>query len=159
MLPKQYICDCHPTQELEQALDYYTEIPLIISKPQANAFEQIISYISSVSVIDETLLIYLTILYGNDFVALHNNNSNLSFVRQITYFALDFTTALLSNIEKVIKINLGCQDCYNKVVSQKYFIKGLINELNLYKEFGHFYLPKYVQNTGRVFTETYFLTL
>lgn len=43
--------------------------------------------------------------------------------------------------------------------SYKHYLRGLLNDVEIYGKFNYFYMPKYVTSTGRMFTRTFFLQL
>lgn len=55
--------------------------------------------------------------------------------------------------------DLGCRDAYNRMSSYKHYLRGLLNDLNVYKHFKYFYIPRYATSTGRTVSDSYFLQL
>ena len=48
---------------------------------------------------------------------------------------------------------------YNVIISYKYYLKDLSNDIAIFKRFNYFYLPRSITSTGRSFTIPYFLNL
>lgn len=43
---------------------------------------------------------------------------------------------------------------YPRIVSYKFLIKELVNDLNVYKNFIYFLIPKYLTNTRRIYLKS-----
>jgi hypothetical protein len=57
------------------------------------------------------------------------------------------------------KMSPSCLRLYNVIISYKYYLKGLLNDVAIFSKFNYFYLPKSITSTGRRFTIPYFLNL
>lgn len=53
----------------------------------------------------------------------------------------------------------SCLRIYDIIFSYKYYLKGLVNDIAIYRRFNYFFLPRSITSTGRLFTIPYFLNL
>lgn len=130
---------------------------------------------------------FIFVIYGIDFniIRINASKENIIYVDKLMKFALDFDLSIdnidlirskmlvtlghetlwhLENTEdkeakkKAYKHNLYIS-LFNKILGLKYYLKALLNDLNIYKQFSHFYTPHFLSYTGRKFTSVYTLQL
>jgi hypothetical protein len=103
---------------------------------------------------DEEILFLLEILYDIDFFQMLKNNDNRDLLQPLMEYGLK-----LSNISDmrlyqtcVDRNDITCISIYNKISSYKYYILGILNDLNIYRHFRYFEIPKYISSTARTFS-------
>lgn len=110
------------------------------------------------SINNEDVQNILLSLYDIDFSLPLKNNTDNALVLELIEYALNILQPHDVDFFDRCENNLACLDIYNKVTAYKHFIRGMINDLNLYQHFNFFYMPKYVTSTGRVYNKAYFLS-
>lgn len=108
---------------------------------------------------DPVTVAFLHTLYDIDFALLKKNNKNNALVERLVKFGLDFNNGFDKDLQKACAGNLACENAYNVISSYKFYIKGFLGELNLYKHFSHFFIFHYITSTVRVFGLPYYLQL
>lgn len=73
--------------------------------------------------------IFMNTVYNIDFALLEANNTNATLVDKLAKFGIDFITPKL---QAECKGNLACLTAYNVISSYKFYIKGFLNEVNIY---------------------------
>lgn len=108
---------------------------------------------------DQELLQFCRMIYDIDFAQAFLNTSNPELLEQVMQFALDYETLHHRKLKKECSIDGACKMFYNTISSYKYYIIGILNDVNVYQGFNYFYIPKFGANTGRTFSYPGFLQL
>jgi NADH:ubiquinone oxidoreductase subunit C len=69
------------------------------------------------------------------------------------------TYANMKSLPEDITVQTVLTSLYSKITSIKMYFIGLLNELEIYKDFNYFLIPKTVSYTGRIFDLLYYLSL
>jgi hypothetical protein len=102
---------------------------------------------------------FLKLFYNIDFTKLFVHNADHECCEAIMEFGLNIHECFDEYLRDRCNNNIACKNAYNKISSTKLYIKGLLNDANIYRHFNHFYIPYYVTNTARIYPQTYFLQL
>ena len=157
-IPNKSYVKIFPNPILENIIESINTTPYQINNKEVDAFLNILNELQENADSESTILI-IKCLYNIDFHDFLENNNNENLVRNLISFAKDFTCILNNNLREKCSNNLACIYAYNIIIAQKYFIVGLINDLNIYKHFNFFYIPRYVSSTGRTHSMPYYLQL
>lgn len=131
-------------------------------------FNQVIDFLNIVfsknfSSNDEDILTFLSVFYEIDFVTVLKNVTNKVLLEEIMCMGLQLLKMppldSKGTLKSKVKDDIVLNTIYNKVYSRKYYLVGLLNELNVYKHFNFFFIPKFLASTGRMFSNCYFLNL
>jgi hypothetical protein len=79
-------------------------------------------------------------------------------IERLMRYALDLDTYHSKSVLLSVENNPAALAIYNKVSAYKYYIKGLLNDANIYSRFNYFY-NKFITSSSRRFSKTIFLTL
>lgn len=117
---------------------------------------------SNFDVENTEILNILMVLYDLDFKAILKATPHTSTIRELMMYGLllqkfpsNFTTELS---EKCLQ-NSTLSFIYHIIYSRKFYLIGLFNDLELFKSFHFFYIPKNIACTGRMFSMPYYITL
>lgn len=110
---------------------------------------------------DKFIHSFLKLFYNIDFEKFFEkyHNADHELCEAIMEFGLNFHESFDDLLKARCKNNIACENAYNKMSSTKLYMKGLLNDANIYRHFNHFYIPYYVTNTARIYPQTYFLQL
>jgi hypothetical protein len=89
------------------------------------------------------------------------NPSTLSY-RIENYHNIDDDSTIVYNNDNLsldFQVRKQLKKYYDRIVGIKIYLYGLLNEVNLYKDFNYFYIPQYISYTGRIFSACYYLQL
>lgn len=134
-------------------------MPMSVDKQQFNDFKDFLSVILKMDVESQESICFLKALYNIEFNLYLKNNTDTALVNDLMRYGLDLITYWYPNLQSKTENNLSCRTAYNIMSSYKYYLKGLLNDLNVYQHVTHFYIPKYVTSTGRIFSSPYFIQL
>lgn len=130
------------TDRLHNVLAAYSNIPMSLNEEQLNDFIKLLEKMllkTDLSATDELTLIFMNTLYNIDFSLMLKNNMNKSLIEKLLNFGINFTTHFDLDLQQQCKGNLACLNAYNVISAYKFYIRGFLNEVNLYKHFNHFY--------------------
>jgi hypothetical protein len=107
------------------------------------------------------ILLLFKILYDLDFEVKLKNTSNKDLLIQIMHYGFNLKTFSDTELAKQCHASkdVCAIACYNKLSSYKFYINGTLPDLLIYSHFGHFFVPKYVTSSGRLFSHVLFLQL
>jgi hypothetical protein len=163
-----------PNPELYDLIKELEKTPM---KVDAEVYEYVISLLEEVNLHyvnnsslnlkeDEIVQAFIKLIYDIDFKLFFENdslgkpkNNDHALCIRLVQFALDLKTHYDFEIRDSCKTNVACLEAYNKISSYKYYIKGLLNDVNIYRHFSQFFIPYYITNTGRIYAKPYFLQL
>jgi hypothetical protein len=106
---------------------------------------------------DPDILNFLFI-YQLDFREIILNIKDDLLMERLMRYALDLDTYHSKAVLQSVENNPAALGIYNKVSAYKYYIKGLLNDANIYSRFNYFY-NKFITSSSRRFSKTIFLTL
>jgi hypothetical protein len=107
---------------------------------------------------DPDILNFLWI-YQLDFREIIINIQDDMLIERLMRYALDLDTYHSRSVLLSVENNPSALAIYNKVSAYKYYIKGLLNDANIYSRFNYFYIDKFITSSSRRFSKTIFLTL
>lgn len=132
--------------------DYYTQFTTYIA--------EVISSHASGNINNLPLLLNY---YGIDFKeVLANCGENIAIVKELVDFALNINEIYSPDLQhKYEQDNTfpAYRQIYYIISAYKFFFKGLLNDLNIYRRFSYFYIPKFVATSLRCYSKGFFLNL
>lgn len=111
---------------------------------------------------------YISTLYDVDFATYINQfmseskektSYNNTAIEELIKYAIEGNRYDYNKDDPNRKNHISLDAAYKKIRSYKFHFRGLLNDLNLYKHFEYFYIPKYVTSTGRMQSSPFYLQL
>jgi len=150
----------YPKAKLEEILSHMTQYKIANTN-----YEEFLRYIEEILDIpfdkDNKSIQSFLWVYTLDFKEILENTKYPELVERLMKFGLKLDILFDKDLLKACKLSKSesCLRMYNVIISYKYYLKGLANDVAIYRRFNYFYLPRSITSTGRLFTIPYFLNL
>ena len=148
------------TPELNEVITYAGAIPYAINEDNINFIMELITDAASLSPKDPAAREYMYAIYNlnfEEFLKTNTDSKGKQLMEELIRYGLDLMEPRDDALYKECKEHVGFLAAFHKIRSYKYYLKGFVNDCNLYKHFKKLYIPKYLTSTGRFFSKTYFL--
>lgn len=152
----------YPSSKLITSVETASQLKMTLDLSFVESFMDLTKSIISIPFdpSNPSIQLFLYTVYEIDFKQILENNTDKLLISDLMLFGISFmVTRVPANLMKRCEGNVSAKDIYNKIYSMKYFLLGLYNELNIYKHFGYFFIPKFCSSTGRLFSYPFFLNL
>jgi len=150
----------YPKPKLEEILSHMTQYKIAI-----NNYEDFLRYIEKIIDLpfdkdNESIQAFLWV-YNLDFKEILENTAHSELVERLMRFGLKIDILFDKDLLKACKLKKSesCLRMYNMIISYKYYLKGLLNDIAIFMRFNYFYLARSITSTGRTLTIPYFLNL
>lgn len=148
------------TDALLDIISYAGAIPYAINEGNFNFFIEVFTNATLLSSKDDQALAYIKAIYNIDikeFSKHNNDSSSKEIIEALIKYGLDLMEPRDESLYSLCQNHIGFMGAFHKMRSYKYFYKGFFNDINLYKNFKKFYIPKYLTSTGRLFSKSFYL--
>lgn len=149
---------------LNKIIDNYSDMPMTVQKVPFKTFKELLIVAKEESrstPLDDTVLNTVDAIYNINITQICSSLSeqHKALLASLVMFAFDFKQYYSIALEEMIGSHLFLRNVYNQIVSGKYFLRYLLNDLNIFSNFRHIYIPKYIASTGRFFSKPFVLQL